>query len=81
MNWDQLGVNRQPHMTHDLSYSRVTDDPSVQARSPRGGKHDQTKRHDQRVLHQSESSSNPITLESDEHLTNHDTDDLEVVDG
>ena len=81
MNWDQLGVSRHTTgMTH-CKHSRVADDPSVQARTPRSSQHDQTQRHDQRVLHQSESSSDPVTLESNQHLAHHDTDDLQVVDG
>jgi hypothetical protein len=56
----------------------VHDRPSAQASPPHGGQHDQPDKHDQGVLDQSEFPADPISFETDEDLTDHDTDDLEV---
>jgi hypothetical protein len=36
--------------------------------------------HDQSILHETKLPTDPVTLEADEHLTDNDTDDLEVSD-
>ena len=65
----------------ETSHSRVADDPAVERSAPRGSQHDKTKRHDQGVLNETESTSDPVSLETDKNLTDNDTDDLKVVDG
>lgn len=81
MNWDHLKVSHTVQGVAETICSRVTYDPAVESSSPRGSQHDQTKSHDQGILDQTKSSSDPISLETDGDLSDHDTDDLEVVDG
>lgn len=56
----------------------VTNGPSAESCTPHGSQHEQTEKHDQSILYQSESSTNPVSLESNEDLADHDTNDLEV---
>lgn len=49
--------------------------------TPRSYKHAGPNRHDHGILNHTESTSNPITLESDENLSTDDTNDLEIGDG
>lgn len=60
--------------------SRVADDPAVERSTPRRSEHDQTEGHDQRILDQTESTTDPISLNTDEDLSDNNTDDLQVVD-
>lgn len=74
-NVDLLSTNSD---TVNEQTPSVTDGPSAQGSSPHGGKHDQPDEHDQGVLNQTELSTDPISFEPDDDLTDHDSDDLEV---
>lgn len=57
----------------------VTDNPSVESDSPNRGEEDGTDKHDCCILTETEFTSDPISLVTDSHLTENDTDDFEVI--
>ena len=64
--------------TVDEQTPSIHDRPTAQRGSPHGRQHDQSDKHDQGVLNETEFPADPITLETDGDLTDHDSDDLEV---
>ena len=64
--------------TVDEQTPSIHDRPPAQRRPPHGSQHDQPEEHDQRVLNQTEFTADPVSLEPDGDLADHDTDDLEV---
>lgn len=62
----------------DKQTPSVANHPAVQRGSPHGGQHDQTKEHDQRILHEPGFPADPVALETDADLTNDDAENLEV---
>jgi hypothetical protein len=59
----------------------VADDPTVEGSTPRGGKHDETENHDEGILDETDTTTDPVTLDTDTNLTTDDTDNLNVRDG
>lgn len=73
---------RQPHFDsiHNPNL-RITNDPSIKGSSPRSSQHDQTKRHDQSILYQPKSPSNPITFKSNRNLPYDNPNNLKIIHG
>lgn len=56
----------------------VADDPAVLVDTPSSSKHEKTDEHDSGILNETPATTNPVTNDTDEDLTNNDTDDFEI---
>lgn len=57
----------------------VADDPSVLGNTPGGHQHDQTDEHDGGVLDQTPATTNPVTNDTDQDLTDNDTANFQII--
>jgi hypothetical protein len=57
----------------------VADNPSVLGNTPGGSEHDETNKHDDGVLDETEATAEPVTNDTDKNLTDDDTTNLQVV--
>lgn len=65
----------------DEEAPRVNDDPDIEVVRPGAGEEDRTDQHDEGVLAETELATDPISLDTDDRLTDDDTASLSVVDG
>lgn len=59
----------------------VANDPTLEGHAPRGSEHEKTDEHDDGVLDETPATADPVTNDTNEDLTDHDTNDFEVSDG
>jgi hypothetical protein len=69
--------------THTVEEERpgVEDDPALEGCTPTSSEHDKTEEHDNSVLDETPTTTDPVTDDTNANLTGHDTDDLEISDG
>lgn len=65
----------------DEEAPRVDDDPDIEVVGPGAGEEDRTDQHDEGVLAETELATDPVSLDTDDRLTDDDTASLSVVDG
>lgn len=65
----------------DEEAPRVDDDPDIEVVGPGAGEEDRTDQHDEGVLAETELATDPVSLDTDNRLTDDDTASLSVVDG
>lgn len=56
------------------------DDGLTESNTPGGRKHEKTDEHDGGILDQTETTTHPVTNDTDEDLADNDTNDFEVFD-
>lgn len=59
----------------------IADNPALEGQPPRSREHKQTDKHDGGILNETPATTNPVTNNTDDQLTDHDTDDLEICYG
>lgn len=58
----------------------IANDPAFEGEAPASGKHEQANEHDDGILNQAPTTADPVTNDTHEHLSHHDTDDLKISD-